>query len=378
MRMNHEHADATLGGLGSRHRHAMLASPRRFCRLRYALPTLPFVARPKGRRRRASSAIRTRSTASSRRSTPRRAARTARGRGLSFEHPHFTAATTTAGSRTRRRLTVALCGDARGGGRCTASRCSGTTTRPRGARAYRHLAEAGIPRLARLAFRDVQRGSLAARAHDRRHPVGAAGLRSLHRTARRVRAQRRKERNSLPFMPASAVRPGMVMIDERGEYDVVERVERVELDEPVYDLDVERTHNFIANGLADAQLDLRLPRSRHPQHPRVRARLPGDAHDRARAELPLHERDPRGRERGDREQLGAEGEAALVGARRRRSGAGDRGGGRAGRVALRGGADRRPRRGGLHRQRDRDLLPDERAVAGASSRRCACTRSPTR
>jgi DNA helicase II / ATP-dependent DNA helicase PcrA len=49
--------------------------------------------------------------------------------------------------------------------------------------------------------------------------------------------------------PASAVRPGMVMIDERGEYDLVESVERVVLDRPVYDLDVERTHNFVANGL---------------------------------------------------------------------------------------------------------------------------------
>ena len=99
-----------------------------------------------------------------------------------------------------------------------------------------------------------------------------------------------------------------------------------------------------------AQLDLRLQRRRHPQHPRVRARLPGDAHDRARAELPLDERDPRGGQRRDRAQLGAEGETALVRARRRRSGAGDRGRGRAGRSPLRGGADRRARRGRLLRR----------------------------
>ena len=37
-------------------------------------------------------------------------------------------------------------------------------------------------------------------------------------------------------------------------------------------------------------VDLRLQRRRHPQHPRVRARLPGDADDRARAELPLDQR----------------------------------------------------------------------------------------
>src|SRR5439155_8323342 len=34
-----------------------------------------------------------------------------------------------------------------------------------------------------------------------------------------------------------------------GEFDVVTSVERVDLDAPVYDLDVEHTHNFVAGGL---------------------------------------------------------------------------------------------------------------------------------
>ena len=58
-----------------------------------------------------------------------------------------------------------------------------------------------------------------------------------------------KERNSLPFTPASSVRPGMSMVDENGDWDVVESVERVSLDGPVYDLDIERTHNYVAEGL---------------------------------------------------------------------------------------------------------------------------------
>ena len=53
----------------------------------------------------------------------------------------------------------------------------------------------------------------------------------------------------LPFMPAASVRPGMVMFAEDGSYDVIESVERIELRAPVYDIDVEATHNFIANGL---------------------------------------------------------------------------------------------------------------------------------
>ncbi|MGZ8635331.1 MAG: 3'-5' exonuclease [Solirubrobacteraceae bacterium] len=55
--------------------------------------------------------------------------------------------------------------------------------------------------------------------------------------------------NSLPFMTAASVRPGMAMFTEDGGYDIVESVERIELDRPVYDLNVEGTHNFVAAGL---------------------------------------------------------------------------------------------------------------------------------
>jgi DNA helicase-2/ATP-dependent DNA helicase PcrA len=41
----------------------------------------------------------------------------------------------------------------------------------------------------------------------------------------------------------------MVMFDEHGEFDLVESVERVTLDRPVYDLDIKDTHNFVANGI---------------------------------------------------------------------------------------------------------------------------------
>jgi DNA helicase-2/ATP-dependent DNA helicase PcrA len=66
----------------------------------------------------------------------------------------------------------------------------------------------------------------------------------------RVRVARLgRDGGTLPFKPAAFVRPGMLMFDEHGGYDVVESVERVELDRPVYDLDIARTHNFIANGI---------------------------------------------------------------------------------------------------------------------------------
>jgi superfamily I DNA/RNA helicase len=54
---------------------------------------------------------------------------------------------------------------------------------------------------------------------------------------------------SLQFMPAVSVSPGMAMFAEDGSFDAVEHVERIRLAAPVYDLDVEHTHNFLANGL---------------------------------------------------------------------------------------------------------------------------------
>jgi superfamily I DNA/RNA helicase len=53
----------------------------------------------------------------------------------------------------------------------------------------------------------------------------------------------------LPFLPASDVRPDMAMFTADGSYDVVERAERVRLDGWVYDLDIDRTHNFVAGDL---------------------------------------------------------------------------------------------------------------------------------
>ena len=39
------------------------------------------------------------------------------------------------------------------------------------------------------------------------------------------------------------------MVDEDGAFDVVEAVEPVVIDGPVVDLDIERTHNFVADGI---------------------------------------------------------------------------------------------------------------------------------
>ena len=54
---------------------------------------------------------------------------------------------------------------------------------------------------------------------------------------------------SLPFVAADSVMPGMVMFLEDASYDVVENIETLVGIEQVYDLNVEHTHNFVANGI---------------------------------------------------------------------------------------------------------------------------------
>ena len=82
-------------------------------------------------------------------------------------------------------------------------------------------------------------------ATDISHPPSAAPpLGVLTRTASLgAHAQ------ALPFTLAADVRPGMSLFDYCGNHDIVESVERVGLERPVYDLDVENTHNFVANGV---------------------------------------------------------------------------------------------------------------------------------
>ncbi len=69
------------------------------------------------------------------------------------------------------------------------------------------------------------------------------------RQVARLGSPRRGQMNALPFIHASSVRPGMVMFLADGDYDLVESVESVEIASPVYDLNVQDTHNFVANGL---------------------------------------------------------------------------------------------------------------------------------
>lgn len=58
-----------------------------------------------------------------------------------------------------------------------------------------------------------------------------------------------KDGNSLPQLPASSVVPGMALFGHDG-YDIVSKVSRISVPkQKVFDIDIEKTHNFIANGI---------------------------------------------------------------------------------------------------------------------------------
>ena len=102
--------------------------------------------------------------------------------------------------------------------------------------------------------------------------------------------------------------------------------------------------------------------------------FPGTRGRHARAELPLDEQHPPRRELADRAEPRAQAEAALLGPRRGRSRAGDRGRGRARRGALRRRRDRLAHRRRLLR-RARSRSSTGRTRSRACSRTCSCART---
>ena len=193
----------------------------------------------------------------------------------------------------------------------------------------------------------------------------SSAIRTCRSRRRPARSARLGAQQPLPFTPAESVRPGMVMFTEDGGYDVVSPSSASPLDGPVYDINIEDTHNFVAGGLVTHNsiygfrgADIRNILDFEDDYP-------GRARRQVRAELPLDADDPGRGQRGDRQQPRADAQAAVDGSR----------GGRP--VRVREMADEHAEARcvtaeierlvdeGVVARRDRGLLPDQRAVAGA-------------
>ena len=218
--------------------------------LRYQLPTIPFVARHQNRAGAAPHGVADDQATIDRifgdLDTASGAARLLAERGLSIAHPHHRPRSR---NSSRRNVVLTLCGDRRG------------------ARPMHRISMVGNDDAGRETLADLGLSVRSAKQDSRswRHETASVEYRSVCETVERIAGRfdlnvfqvarlgrnddPSRASNSLPFTPAGSVLPGMAMFDENGDYDIVATVRHVTLDEPVYDLDVENTHNFVANGI---------------------------------------------------------------------------------------------------------------------------------
>jgi ATP-dependent DNA helicase UvrD/PcrA len=206
--------------------------------LRYGLPMLPFVARPGGKRGGVVGDQALIDDVFASVDNVGAGLRLLREHDLSVDHPHVVPGSY---EGRRRNVTITLCADRRGKTPMHLVAVGG-----RDPKARRALEQAG------LSVRPAKRGSESWRYESVFADFARAAEvvdRIRDATPALVRPKARLGSKALPFMPAASVRPGMVMFCEDGGYDVVESVERVPLSAPVYDINVEGTHNFVANGI---------------------------------------------------------------------------------------------------------------------------------
>jgi len=245
-RCNQEHGDAVwIIGTHDRSQEARILECQ--LSLRYAIPTLPFVAR-KGSvggyvhdqivLDRIFAAF----------DTTQGAMKLLDAYGLSNKYPHHRAQAT---QSSRRNIIITLCGDRRG--KIPMHRISMIGSDNEGRQ---------LLKTAGFSVRIAKRGSKSWRFETANKDYEAlvkmaCRLLGIFPDAHLVRTARLggkkvqiKDGNSLQFLPAASVRPGMVLFDEEGGFDVVQNVAQIpSKNVRVYDLDIEHTHNFIAGGI---------------------------------------------------------------------------------------------------------------------------------
>jgi DNA helicase-2/ATP-dependent DNA helicase PcrA len=206
--------------------------------LRFGLPTCPFVPRKgKGTNGFVHDATHLKRIFSSL-DTLVSAERLLEETGLDIDRPHHLPQ---GRNSNRRNIVITLCGDKRGATPMHRISVAGVSAKDR----------------AMLEAMGLERSAAESHGGSRRCETVRADFGELMSIARSIRErldgrfvlQGHMLDRSLPFVTAASIRPGMVMAIDSGQFDVVERIERETHDAEVYDLNVERTHNFIAGGV---------------------------------------------------------------------------------------------------------------------------------
>jgi DNA helicase-2/ATP-dependent DNA helicase PcrA len=158
--------------------------------------------------------------------------------GLDIDRPHHQPQ---GRNSNRRNIVITLCGDKRGGTPMHRISVIGVSAKDR-----------AVLEAMGLSVRQAK-----ARGPSWRFETVRADFGELMSIARAIRErldgryvlQGHMLAKSLPFVTAAGIRSGMVMVADSGRFDVVERIEYETYDAEVYDINVERTHNFIAGGV---------------------------------------------------------------------------------------------------------------------------------
>jgi DNA helicase-2/ATP-dependent DNA helicase PcrA len=158
--------------------------------------------------------------------------------GLDIDRPHHRPQ---GRNSNRRNIVITLCGDKRGGAPMHRISIVGVSAKDRAV-----LEGMGLS----VRAAKSQRGSW-------RYETVRANFGELMEIARAIRERLESQyvlqghllNRSLPFVTAASIRAGMVMAADSGKFDVVTRIERESYDGEVFDLNVERTHNFIGGNV---------------------------------------------------------------------------------------------------------------------------------
>jgi len=211
--------------------------------LRFGLPTCPFVAR-KGKARNGfvHDAAHVKRIFGSL-DTLGAAERLLEDVGLDIDRPHHQPQRR---NSNRRNIVITLCGDRRGGTPVHRISVVGVSARDR-----------AVLEAMGLSVRAAKSNGVSWRFETARADFGE--LMSIARAIReqldgKFVLQAHMLERSLPFVTAASIRVGMVMVvdavgSDSARFDVVERIEHEAYDAEVYDINVERTHNFIAGGV---------------------------------------------------------------------------------------------------------------------------------
>ncbi len=158
--------------------------------------------------------------------------------GLDIDRPHHQPQSR---NSNRRNIVITLCGDRRGG------------------TPMHRISVVGVSPKDRALLEAMGLSVRAAKAQTQswRFETVRADFAELMSIARAIRErldgryvlQGHMLEKSLPFITAASIRSGMVMVVDSGRFDVVERIEYEAYDAEVYDINVERTHNYIAGGV---------------------------------------------------------------------------------------------------------------------------------